>query len=277
MLMIDEMRRFPRLGLVGFGVIVVGAAFDIGLNLGADARGMHGGPGYLHNGHLVALGGMLLVMVAILRDPLARLVARGAVADAARSARWLRRGLAAVLALAGLAHLVLAPAHFAESTLMGLGFAGSGAAELVLAAAVLARPRRVVYLATIGVASALIVLYGYNVAVGLPFSEDEAPPTTANESLPTRADAAAHEGGAHDGADEPPTETAGGHHAGGIQLGQGEAVDASGVATKLAELAAIALALTLLRRQPGDDRSAATGTHGADERDVDGLNTRRRA
>lgn len=259
MLMIDDARRFPRLGLLGFGVIVVGAALDIGLNLGADAHGMHGGAGYTHNGHLVALAGMLLVMAAVLRQPVTRLVApRGALADVSgsdRSAAWMRRALAATLALAGMAHLALAPAHFAESTLMGLGFVGSAAAELGLAGLMLARPRRALYAATIGVASALVVLYAYNVMVGLPFSETQAPPSAITESLPTVGDSAPDDGEGHHGAaHEPAAETAEGHHAGGIQLGQGEPVDASGAVTKLAELAAIGLAVILLRRRPGADR-----------------------
>lgn len=279
MLMIDEVRRFPRLGLVGFAVIVVGAVLDVGLNLGADAHGMHGGAGYTHNGHLVALAGMLLVMIAILRQPLTRLVApRGALAAAFgtdRSAVWLRRAMAATLALAGMAHLVLAPAHFAESTLMGLGFVGSAAAELGLAAGVLARPRRVLYLASIGVASALIALYAYNVALGLPFGETQAPPTAASQSLRTTTDTASQDGGAHHGDNGPATQPAEGHHGGGIQVGQGEPVDASGVVTKLAELVAIGLAVVLLRRRPGDGRPGASRPERPAWSEADALNTRR--
>ena len=255
MLAIDEARRFPRLGLVGFAVIVIGAALDIAVNVGTDAHGMHGGVGYSHNGHLVALGGMLLVMVAVLRDPVARLVGQRdesrSVVDPSRtdrSARWMRGALAATLTLAGALHVVLAPAHFAESALMGLGFLGTAAAELGLAGLVLARPRRMLYLATVGVASAVILLYAYNVMIGLPFNATEAPHTAVTEPLPP-VGATAHDDEAQHGAEhEPVTENANGHHAGGIQLGRGEPVDASGALTKVAELAAIGLALSLLRR-----------------------------
>jgi 4-amino-4-deoxy-L-arabinose transferase-like glycosyltransferase len=159
--------------------------------------------------------------------------------------------LACALAVAGVLHLMLTPDHFSESTLMGLGFAAATAAELGLAAAVLARSSRLVYAAVVVVSAILVGLYVYNVFIGLPFAGDRAAAVveqvTAVESVDERgeiehhehSDTAGHgEGAEHDG-----------HHTEGLVLGSGEPVDAPGVATKSAELVSIGIAAGLLIRE----------------------------
>jgi hypothetical protein len=161
--------------------------------------------------------------------------------------------LAAALAVAGVMHLLLTADHFGESTLMGLGFVAATVAQLGLAGAVLVRPGRWVYAAAIATSAVLIVLFLYNVFIGLPFAGHEtaaAPAGTAAESAAEHADASDHVHGedaaAHgDGAEHE------GHHADGLVLGAGEPVDAAGAATKGAEIVAIAVAAGLLMRERG--------------------------
>ena len=159
---------------------------------------------------------------------------------------WRRGLLIAALSLAGAVHLLLAPDHFGESALMGVGFLCSAFAELGLALAVLLKPRRFTYVAVIGASAALIALYAYNVMIGLPFSgasRDGNPLSGAGHSDAHHPIAAEHET-EHDAEAHPE----GGHHSGGIALGAGEAVDMLGATTKLSELAAIGLAAALVLR-----------------------------
>jgi hypothetical protein len=159
---------------------------------------------------------------------------------------WTRGLLIAALSLAGAVHLLLAPEHFGESALMGVGFLCSAVAQLGLALAVLVKPRPSAYLAIIGLSAVLIGLYAYNVMIGLPFNgatTDGGPLNDGGHSGGHHSVAAQHEAehdsGAHSG---------GGHHSGGLVLGAGEAVDVLGATTKLSELAAIGLAGALILR-----------------------------
>jgi hypothetical protein len=149
------------------------------------------------------------------------------------------------LTLAGAIHLLLTPDHFAESAIMGVGFLGSAIAEFGLALAVLMKPRRIAYVAVIGVSVALIGLYAYNVMIGLPFigaSTDGSFLSGAGHSDAHHSTAAEHDP-EHEAA-----HTGGGHHNGGLMLGEGEAMDLMGATTKLSELATIGLAVALIRR-----------------------------
>ena len=149
--------------------------------------------------------------------------------------------------LAGVIHLVLTADHFKESTVMGVGFLGSALAEFALAGAVLVRPRRLVYVAVIGVATVLIGLYAYNVMLGLPFSESAAHGGVVEGSHV--GDAPHSTDGEHGSGQAEAGQVEGGHHSDGLVLGQGEPVEALGAATKLSELAAIGLAVGLLTRR----------------------------
>jgi hypothetical protein len=176
---------------------------------------------------------------------------------------WTRAFLIAGLVVAAAIHLLLTPDHFAESTLMGAGFLSSAVAEFGLAAAVLVRPRRMVYFAVIGVASALIALYAYNVMIGLPFSEASAG-THLSESA-VHSDNAQHSAPANHGSEhEAVGHDEGAHHSGGLVLGEGEPVDLLGAGTKLSELATIGLAFALIlqsRVSSGRVRAPAGAKH----------------
>jgi hypothetical protein len=176
---------------------------------------------------------------------------------------WTRAFLVAGLVVAAAIHLLLTPDHFAESTLMGAGFLSSAVAEFGLAAAVVVKPRRMVYFAVIGVASALIALYGYNVMIGLPFSEASAA-THLSESA-VHSDNAHHSTPADHGSEhEVVGHAEGAHHSGGLVLGEGEPVDLLGAATKLSELATIGLAFALIlqsRVSRGRPRGRAGAKH----------------
>lgn len=87
--------------------------------------------------------------VVVMTSPRTRTPALG-------SSRAFRAALVAVLGVAAVLHLWLTPAHFEESTLMGVGFAAAAAVEFGLALAVLLRPMRLVYVAIVAVAIALI-------------------------------------------------------------------------------------------------------------------------
>lgn len=162
-------------------------------------------------------------------------------------ANLLSGALAGALGVAGLIHCLLMPDHFAESTILGLGFLAAAAAQLGLAALVLLRPRSWVYAAVIGASVVLMGLYAFNVAVGLPFHAAHAESSVA-------ADAHGHEPDAdHGTADEHAADedhAAGGHGNKGLAIGAGEPVDAWGATTQLAQLSSAGLALVLLRRRP---------------------------
>ncbi len=125
---------------------------------------------------------------------------------------------------------------------MGVGFLAAAGTEFGLGLAVLLRPTRLVYIAIIAVAIALIGLYAYNVAVGLPFGDQHS--TTADGREQSES---AGQGG--DG-DEEGADTGSGHHDEGLDVGSGEPIDAVGATTKLSEIAGIGLAIALLSRRP---------------------------
>jgi hypothetical protein len=163
---------------------------------------------------------------------------------------WLRGLLIVALTLAGAIHLLLTHDHFAESPLLGVGFFGSAFAELGLALAVLVKPRRLVYFAVIGVTSALIGLYAYNVMIGLPFSgarfDSNLLELTGHTEDPHHSTSTDHDSG-HEAA----AHSAGDHHSGGLVLGEGEPIDTLGATTKLSELASVGLAIALVLRSRG--------------------------
>jgi hypothetical protein len=136
-----------------------------------------------------------------------------------------RAVLAVALAVAGVMHLLLTTDHFGESTLMGLGFASATVVQLGLAAAVVVRPGRWLYAAVIAISTALVVLYLFNVFIGLPFA--------GSETAAAHGDSEEHAG----------------HHTDGLELGAGEPVDAAGAFTKGVELISIGIAAGLLRRE----------------------------
>lgn len=159
-------------------------------------------------------------------------------------AGWLTLALAGALALAGIAHGALTADHMTQSTPIGLGFLAASATQLGLAALVLVRPMRILYVAVIAVTSVLIGLYVANVVVGLPLHG-----TTSHAPVASAVD---HEhatgaGDHHDAASSDPDE-AGGHAVHAATTGSPEPVDAIGLGTQAAQLAAIGLALALLRR-----------------------------
>lgn len=124
---------------------------------------------------------------------------------------------------------------------MGAGFLAAATAEFGLALAVLLRPMRLVYIAVIAVAVALIGMYGYNVAVGLPFvGSDQHSAVDGSHEL---SDSAQHGGDAHEEG------RSGLHHDEGLVVGDGEPIDALGATTKLSEIAAIGLAMGLLSKR----------------------------
>jgi hypothetical protein len=155
------------------------------------------GPG----AEVMALGGVFVLIATITAPTRAGALASGLAP---------RLAIGAALFAAGWIHLVLAPQHLAESTLLGAGFLGAGVAQLVLAATVVLRPRTWIYYGVIVVNVALIFFYAVAVAVGLPF-------------------------GGHD-------------HGSGIILGSGEAIDLPGVISKGAELVSLVLAFWLVGR-----------------------------
>lgn len=154
-------------------------------------------------GALVMAGGGLLLVGAALAAPI-----RSGVLPAGLGTRLI---LAGFLFVAGWIHLGLAPEHFGESPLLGLGFASAAAAQLALAVLVVARPSRVWLSMTIVSSVALICLYGYAVLVGLPI----------------------------DG----PT-----HDAVGLVVGAGEPLDILGATTQVCQLAALGVAAWLSGR-----------------------------
>jgi peptidoglycan/LPS O-acetylase OafA/YrhL len=121
--------------------------------------------------------------------------------------------IAAALLATGWIHLLLAPEHLAESTILGLGFLASGLAQVALAGIVVWRPASWSLALVVVLNVTLIVIYAYAVLVGLPFGA----------------------GSEHDH-----TEAA------GLLIGAGEPVDWYGGISKVAELTSAAIALALL-------------------------------
>jgi hypothetical protein len=81
---------------------------------------------------------------------------------------WVQWLVATLLVGAGAVHLALAPSHFGESTVEGIGFVVAAWLQLALAVAVLLRPTRVVVFATIAVSAACIGAWAVSRIWGLP-------------------------------------------------------------------------------------------------------------
>lgn len=156
--------------------------------------------------------------------------------------------LAGALGVAGLIHCLLMPDHFAESTILGLGFLAAAAAQIGLAAAVLLRPRTWVYAAVIGTSVVLMGMYAVSVTVGLPFHASHAEPAVAADAHATDDD---HGSTDHHATDDEHADE--GHGAESLVIATGEPVDAWGATTQAAQLASIGLALVLIRRTPRDE------------------------
>lgn len=151
-------------------------------------------------------------------------------------ARLIQSVVAVLLAIAGVAHLLLTPEHLSESALLGIGFAVAGVVQLVLAALVVARPSRYVFRAAILLSAVLIVLYAWNVLFGLPI-------------VGPVASAMAEHG-----------REAGGHaHEDGLAIGIGEPVDLVGVLTKAVELLTIIGSNFVLRKRRANDTGLSRG------------------
>jgi hypothetical protein len=168
---------------------------------------------------------------------------------------WPTALLAMALAAAGAIHLALAPQHFADSALMGLGFGAAGLAQLALGLVVLASSWRGVYVIVIAVSLALMAMFAFNALVGLPFGGSRGGAVAGVATVAVVA-------GEHaSGDDAHATAHAGdsGHHAEGLVLGGGEPVDALGIGTQAAQIAAIALAGHMLIRTRRVDRRRVVG------------------
>lgn len=144
--------------------VILGAAFVIATAL---FRGINVGPS---SSRLLAIGGGTILLVIALF--LAVLVIPWI---SPRVRLWSQIALALCLAVAGIAHLLLAREHLEESSLLGLGFVAAGLAQIVLAAIVirtvlLRRPGRAGYLVIIALNVALVFLYAVHVWLGLPLA-----------------------------------------------------------------------------------------------------------
>jgi hypothetical protein len=82
--------------------------------------------------------------------------------------QWL---LAALLVGAGAIHVAMAPSHFGESPVEGVGFLAAAWLQIGLGVAVVLRPSRGVVRAVIVVSSACIVAWAVSRTAGLPFGE----------------------------------------------------------------------------------------------------------
>ena len=76
------------------------------------------------------------------------------------------------IAFAGVIHIVLAPEHYAHSAAHGIFFAAAGVAELMWAFAFLRWPGERTYYIGIGLAGALIVIWGATRIVPAPFEHE---------------------------------------------------------------------------------------------------------
>src|SRR6188472_1270946 len=104
--------------------------------------------------HMGGVGGLTM---AITLDPSDAAPSRSPTARArASSIGWVQWLVAALLVGAGAVHLALAPSHFGESTVEGVGFLVAAWLQIALAIAVLLRPTRVVIFTTIAVSAASI-------------------------------------------------------------------------------------------------------------------------
>lgn len=153
----------------------------------------------------------------------------------------MRLALAAALAIAGGVHLLVMPQHMAESAALGVGFFAAAALQLGLAVLVLLlRPRPAIHAVVIGSSAILMTLYAANVVAGFPLHAG----THAASPAHGAADGHAHAVGSDHGAHGEEVATA---PARGDSPGAGEPVDAAGLVTQAAQLAAIALAAAAWR------------------------------
>ncbi len=81
----------------------------------------------------------------------------------------LQWALAALLAGAGAVHFAMAPSHFAESAIEGVGFLVAAWLQIGLAVAVVLKPGRRVTIAAIAVSAACIAAWVVSRTAGLPF------------------------------------------------------------------------------------------------------------
>ncbi|MEO7235832.1 MAG: hypothetical protein ABIW80_10720 [Lapillicoccus sp.] len=137
------------------------------------------------------------------------------------STGWLQLGLAALTFGAGWVHLLLAPEHLEEHPLLGMGFIAAGAAQVVLAAVVLARPNLTLLPLLVVLDVAILAVYAYAVLVGLPFASGDGMEGMAGMDM---------------------------HDDHGLVLGAGEAVDLMGGATFVMEVLGVGLVVVLIRR-----------------------------
>ena len=98
---------------------------------------------------------------------------------------WVQWLVAALLVGAGAVHLALAPSHFGESTVEGIGFVAAAWLQIALAVAILLRPTRVVIFTVIAVSAASIGAWAVSRIWGLPFGEhaDHAETVTVVDGL----------------------------------------------------------------------------------------------
>ena len=83
-------------------------------------------------------------------------------------AQWM---LASLLVSAGAIHVAMAPSHFGESPIEGIGFIVTAWVQIGLGVAVVLRPSRGVISAVIAVSSACIAAWAVSRTAGLPFGE----------------------------------------------------------------------------------------------------------
>ena len=98
-------------------------------------------------------------------------VVASAVGDDASPAAPGRWFAAAALVGAAAIHLAMAPSHLGESAVEGTGFLVAAWAQLGLAVALVARPRRWVLWATVASSVALVAAWAVSRTAGLPFGE----------------------------------------------------------------------------------------------------------
>ena len=86
---------------------------------------------------------------------------------------WPRLLLAGLLGTPAWIHFAIIGEHLGQTLLLGLGTAGFGVVQALLAVLIVARPRREYYAVAMVVDAALIFFYAYNVMIGLPFAKPE--------------------------------------------------------------------------------------------------------
>ena len=169
----------------------------------------------------------------------AAVIARPVPAPLSRSAK-LRLGIAALTFAAGWVHLLLAPEHLEEHTLLGIGFVVAGVAQVALAVLVVARPHPTSLSLVVALDVAIMAVYLYAVVVGLPFGDSGMADMPGMTSMPGMD-------GGHDMASTGALDMSGMDMDHGLVLGSGEPVDVVGAVTFLAELIGVGLIVAYLR------------------------------